>query len=117
MAIENAKITNAFLGFEDHGMLTVYLTLSMDGFTAGWGGMVLSNSNGFTPLFGKYISDILKTVGVSEWKDLIGKYVRAEENGIASPVTKIGNIIEDKWIDNATFFKGNDKFYETEVEK
>lgn len=105
MSIENAKITNAFLGYEDHGILTACLTLALDSYTVSWGGMALSNIYGYTPLFGKYISGILLTVGVSEWKDLVGKYVRVEENGIGSPVTKIGNIIEDKWLDNSTFFK------------
>lgn len=105
MAIENAKITNAFLGYEDHGILTVYLTIEGNSFATAWGGMTLGNSKGSTPLFGKYISEILETVGVSEWKDLVGKYVRVEENGIAAPVTKIGNVIEDKWLDNSTFFK------------
>ena len=105
MSIENAKITNAFLGYEDHGILTVCLTLALDSYTVRWGGMALSSIHGYTPLFGKYISGILLTVGVSEWKDLVGKYVRIEESGTGSPVTKIGNIIEDKWLDNSTFFK------------
>ena len=105
MSIENAKITNVFLGYEDHGILTVMLTLALDSYTVSWGGMALGNIHSYTPLFGEYISEILLTVGVSEWKDLVGKYVRIEESGIGSPVTKIGNIIEDKWLDNSTFFK------------
>lgn len=105
MSIENAKITNVFLGYEDHGILTVWLTLAFDSCTVSWGGIALSNIHGYTPLFGKYISEILLTVGVSEWKDLVGKYVRVEEGGIGYPVTKIGNIIEDKWLDDSKFFK------------
>lgn len=105
MSIENVKITNAFLGYEDNGILTVWLTLAFENCTTKWGGMALSNINGFTPLMGKYISKVLLTVGVSEWKDLVGKYVRVEDNGIGTPITKIGNIIEDKWLDNSTFFK------------
>ena len=108
MSIENVKITNAFLGYEDHGILTVYLTLALDSYTVSWGGRALGNIYGSTPLFGKYISEILLTVGVSEWKDLVGKYVRVEESG-GSPVTKIGNIIEDKWLDNSTFFKSTEE--------
>lgn len=105
MSIKNAKITSAFLGYEDHGILTVCLTLALDSYTVIFGGMALSSIHGYTPLFGKYISEILLTVGVSEWKDLVGKYVRVEESGIGSPVTKIGNIIEDTWLDNSAFFR------------
>ena len=33
-----------------------------------------------------------------------GKYIRFEDNGWGSTVTKIGNIIDDKWLDMRKFF-------------
>nr|DAF85767.1 MAG TPA: hypothetical protein [Siphoviridae sp. ctWT735] len=32
------------------------------------------------------------------------KYIRFEDNGLGSTVTKIGNIIEEKWLDLEEFF-------------
>lgn len=49
------------------------------------------------------ISKIL-VVGVDKWEDLPGKYIRIEYNGLGSTVTKIGNIIEEKWFDLKEFF-------------
>ena len=42
------------------------------------------------------ISKVLEVVGVDKWEDLPGKYIRFEDNGWGSKVTKIGNIIEEK---------------------
>ena len=50
------------------------------------------------------ISKILEVVGVDEWEDLPGKYIRIEYKGLGSTVTKIGNIIEGKWFDLNEFF-------------
>lgn len=50
------------------------------------------------------ISKILEVVGVDSWEKLPGKYIRFEDNGWGSTVTKIGNIIDDKWIDFKEFF-------------
>lgn len=48
------------------------------------------------------ISKILDVVGVNSWEDLPGKYIRFEND--CWLVTKIGNIMEDKWIDFKEFF-------------
>lgn len=48
------------------------------------------------------ISKVLEVVGVDKWEDLPGKYIRFEDNG--SIITKIGNIIEEKWFDIREFF-------------
>ena len=50
------------------------------------------------------ISKVLEVVGVDKWEDLPGKYIRFEDNGWGSKVTKIGNIIEEKWLDLEEFF-------------
>ena len=54
------------------------------------------------------ISEILDVVGVDKWEDLPGKYIRFEDGGWGSTVTKIGNIIKDKWFDMRNFF-GNEE--------
>lgn len=41
------------------------------------------------------ISEILDVVGVTKWEDLIGKYIRFEDNDFG---TKIGHITDDKWM-------------------
>lgn len=51
------------------------------------------------------ISKVLEVVGVDKWEDLPGKYIRFEDNGWGSAVTKIGNIIEEKWLDLEEFFR------------
>lgn len=50
------------------------------------------------------ISKILDVVGVDKWEDLPGKHIRFEDAGWGSTVTKIGNIITDKWFDMRGFF-------------
>lgn len=58
---------------------------------------------------------IMEVVGVRSWEDLKGKYVRYEDNGWGSRITKIGNIIKDDWIDIDDFMKNYD--YEDWIEK
>lgn len=50
------------------------------------------------------ISKVLEVVGVDKWEDLPGKYIRFEDNGWGSKVTKIGNIIEEKWLNLEELF-------------
>lgn len=52
------------------------------------------------------ISELLDVVGVDKWEDIPGKYILFEDNGRSSSITKIGNIIEDKWFDLEEFFGG-----------
>lgn len=58
---------------------------------------------------------IMEVVGVRSWEDLKGKYVRYEDNGWGSRITKIGNIIKEDWIDIDDFMKNYD--YEDWIEK
>lgn len=102
--IENAIITGTMLGREDHGVLTwiIYMEsrccVCYDRET---------KKRVFSAKSMGSISEVLRVVGVDKWEDLPGKYVRYEDNGMGSSVTKIGNIISDKWFDIAGFFKGD----------
>lgn len=112
MKISNAKITNVTLGYEDHGILTFYITLEIE--------------NGNTCVFGCYaldswdkeknkrvcsaksmecLTEIMNVVGVRNWEDLNGKYIRIEYNGLGSTIDTIGNIMKDDWFNIKEFFK------------
>ena len=110
MKIKNAKISSTMLGREDHGVMTFMIFINADGFNCGVGGYCLDEFNSATQTRAfraksmEVISKILEVVGVDEWEDLPGKYIRFEDNGLGSTVTKIGNIIEEKWLDLEEFF-------------
>ena len=109
--IENVKITKTFLGREDHGILTCYLTVEGYGFGVSIGGYCLDKYDehkkkrvAFYKSF-ELIDRILEVVGANSWEELQGKYIRVKSNGFGGRVTKIGNLIKDDWLDFDTFFK------------
>ena len=109
--IKNARITSTMLGREYHGILTFMIYIKFDSGThCGVGGYVLDEYDPvnkvriFKPKSMEVISKILDVVGVNSWEELPGKYIRFEDNGWGSMVTKIGNIMEDKWLDFKEFF-------------
>ena len=109
--IENAKITYADLSMEDHGVLCYTLTLEGAGWGCNYGGYVIGKGYlGAKKFEGsakgtEAIMRIMDTVGVSKWSELNGKYVRVVNNGWGSVITKIGNIISNKWFDEKEFFR------------
>lgn len=114
--IRNARITSTILGREDHGIVTLMIYIDAGNFSCGVGGFCLDefNTDSQTRVFRaksmKAVSEILNVVGVDKWEDLPGKYIRFEDNGWGSTVTKIGNIIDDKWFDRKNFFsEGEEK--------
>ena len=104
MTIENAKITNTHLGFEDHGILTAYIAIQGDHWGQSFGGYGLSPSNGNH--MAVFINETLKTVGVEKWEDLKDKPIRVDHE--FNNLKAIGHIIEDKW------FNIKEKFNSTE---
>ena len=116
--IKNYKIISTHLGYEDHGIFTFYLRLKgADGVHAYVGSYALDSpdtlSTGtltkriLTVKGATLIAKILDTVGVANWEELHGEYIRVEDNGLGSYITKFGNLIEDKWIDLDDYFKGD----------
>lgn len=114
--IKNYRITSTHLGYEDHGIFTFYLHLKgADGIHVSVGGYALDSPDNLgIGLLTKrsltfkgitLISKILDTVGVANWEGLNGQYIRVEDNGLGSYITKFGNLIEDKWIDLDDYFK------------
>ena len=109
--IKNAKIQSTMLGREDHGIMTfmIYIEAS-NGFFCGVGGYCLdefdptTKTRVFRAESMEAISKILEVVGVDRWEELPGKYIRFEDNGLGFTITKIGNIIDDKWFDIESYF-------------
>ena len=110
MEIKNAKITSTMLGREDHGIMTFMIFVELDGGSRGIGGYAIDQYNAetkgreFSPKGLEAISRILETVGVGEWEKLKGSYIRVEDNGWGERITKIGNLMKDKWFDMEEFF-------------
>ena len=110
MEIKNAKISSTMLGREDHGIMTFMIYIDACDLACGVGRYCLDEFNPATQtrVFRsesmEVISKILEVVGVDKWEDLPGKYIRFEDNGFGSNVTKIGNIIDEKWLDFEEFF-------------
>lgn len=108
--IKNARIQSTMLGREDHGVMTFMIYIDACDFSCGVGGFCLDEYSDdikariFRAESMEVISEILDVVGVDKWEDLPGKYIRFEDNGWRSPITKIGNIINDKWFDMKEFF-------------
>ena len=94
--IKNAIIESTMLGREDHGIMTFMIFIKSDK----WG----TKTRVFQAKSMEVISKILEVVGVKTWEELPGKYIRFEDRGLGSTVTKIGNIIEDEWFDIVEFF-------------
>ena len=51
------------------------------------------------------ISRILDVVGVDNWEDLPGKYIRIKDDGLGSTIDEIGNLMEEKWFNIRDFFQ------------
>ena len=108
--IINMKITNTYLTMRNHGVLTFNLTLEGSGYGVVYGGWVIGHGYlGAKEFLGsakgtEALMRIMDTVGVERWEDLPGKYVRVVSDGWGSTITKIGNIIDDKWFDAKEFF-------------
>ena len=106
--IENVKITDTFLGREDHGILTCYLTVEGGGFGVSIGGYCIEKYDEHKKkrvVCFDIIERIMEVVGVNNWEELQGKHIRVNINGFGSRVTKIGNITKDDWLDFVTFFE------------
>ena len=96
---ENATIAKAYLGFEDHGILTAMLEFDFGGTVQGFGGYGFDHqpTDVWIPSANcaLFIRRILDTVGVSAWHELVGRHVRARRGG--GTITAIGHIVKDQW--------------------
>ncbi len=113
MEIRNAKITDTFLGREDHGILTFVIHVEFGGCCCGIGFYALDHYDReltkrvFSPKSMEAISRILETVGVDSWEELQGKYIRIKEKGWGQTIDEIGNLMDDKWFNLKEFFSSD----------
>ena len=115
MEIRNARIKSVKLGREDHGIMTFMIFIDFGGdcisISCGIGGYALDyydkalDKRVFSPKSMETISNILDVVGVDNWEDLPGKYIRVKDYGWGTTIHDIGNILEDKWFNIAEFFE------------
>ena len=115
MEIKNAKISSTMLGREDHGIMTFMIFINFGGdccsVSCGIGGYALDyydkalDKRVFSPKSMEVISNILDVVGVDNWEDLPGKYIRIKDYGLGTSIRDIGNILENKWFNIAEFFE------------
>lgn len=106
----NREIVNAIIKdakiYLDGQFLSYELQLEWAGCGMNFGGHVLSIMNDEQSTDGgcKFIGEILNTVGVTEWGQLKGRYVRIIINTDFRSAYGIGNIIEDKWLIPVEFY-------------
>lgn len=109
--LENAKITHADLSMADYGCLTLAISLEGNNWGTVFGGYCIGKGYLGATRFagsGKGIEEIMRimdVVGVDNFSELKGKYVRVEVETGSSPIKKIGHIIKDKWFDYNEFYK------------
>lgn len=90
--IVNKKIKSTKIGFCGRGLFSSMINFDDQGF----GGCLLYTSAEDKGNYaGHYMARILETVGVENWEDLKGQYVRVDRDW--SRVYGIGHITEDKW--------------------
>jgi len=102
--ITNGRISSTSLGFERGVFLTAWIYIDHTGGGQGFGGYVLKiedKPNEFD-FCGEFLQNVLSTVGVEKWEDLVGKYVRIDYDN--SKIHRIGNIIKEVWYDPAENF-------------
>lgn len=111
--IHNARITHIDLSSEDHGCLSLEMALDGGGWGCVYGGYKLGTAGTYMKeeaLCGsaaglECIIRIMHTLGVDRFTELNGKYIRVATKGWGSSISIIGNIINDKWFDQKSFFE------------
>ena len=107
--ILNGKITFTRLG-EEHGCLSVKLTIEGAGWGCGFGDYCLdywctkagehSSSDGYGAII-----ELMKTLEVESWEDLKGQYVRVEFEDWGGKILRIGHLMKDKWFSFKEYFE------------
>jgi hypothetical protein len=110
--IRNAKITGVDLSMADHGCLTMFIWIHADHFDCGIGGYCLGH--GYLGADDEFfdgsakgtesIARIMDVIGVEKFSQIKGKVIRIVDEGLGKSINIFGNIIEDKWFDEKSFF-------------
>ena len=103
--IKNAKITQTFLGLEDHGIFTATITLDYGGSGQSFGGYSFSGEEipAKSDYCGYFVRRVMEIVGVNSWEELKGEKIRVKASH--SKVEAIGNLLEGNWFNPGQEFK------------
>ena len=110
--IRNAKITKVDLTMADQGCLFMFIWVEADHFGAGIGGYCLGHgylgaddeSFDGSAKGTESILRIMDVIGVEKFSQIEGKFIRIVDEGLGRPVNIFGNIVDDKWFDEKSFF-------------
>lgn len=100
---KNAQIERVSFGKDDHGIMSLMLFLKYNGSGQGFGGYALdtwdeSRKRRVGTAYGmEWIMRLMDTVGVTDFSDFVGLYVRVEAD--RNKVYRIGHFLEEKWFD------------------
>ena len=114
--VENALIKDVSISMASHGCLTFFLYLEGSGWSCNFGGYCIGTgylgSGNFEAENGKGLvamMHIMDVVGVETWEGLKGKYCRVGHVPWGSVISKIGNVIEDRWFNIDEFFSNKEE--------
>jgi hypothetical protein len=98
METVNARIVDVAIEIEDHGLLTMMVTVDYGGSRQGFGGFA-HHSEHYSGIGVKsleiFIWNLLDVTGTSKLSNVVGKSVRVKKNhGL---IKGIGHFLEDKW--------------------
>lgn len=87
----NAQIRRVRLGYEGHGALTAMVEFQWGSFIQSFPHYILNG-----PFCALFVKGMIDAVGVQDWEDLQGRYVRLQLDGNRPPLA-VGHIVEDRW--------------------
>lgn len=90
MEVKNAKIRNAWIGIEDHGIMTSMIDVDYGGSGQGFGGYDLRGERMY-----QWVDGVTRAVGVERWDDLVGKVVRVQTDGLIRGIS--GPLENSEW--------------------
>ena len=99
MEIVNVQIARTHFGYEDHGILTVYVFYDGSGIGGGMGGYGFTK---YPAAHAKMMDELIQVFEVDSWEKLPGQYARVECD-LGRPTRKIGHLMKDKWFDIEEF--------------
>ena len=106
MEIKNAVIEDVHISNEEHGVLSMWLTLDYGGAGQGFGGYLLYSpriKGSAKNYCGHFIWRVLEIVGVNSIHQIKGKTIRVKADN--SKVHAIGHILKDDWFNPTEEFE------------
>ncbi|MDT2850163.1 hypothetical protein P7H60_13495 [Vagococcus carniphilus] len=102
--VVNAEIISTKLGFEGHGIFTLFIGLRFESGNIGFGNFALDQwcdkevKRTGSQLGIDVIMRIIKIAGVKNWEELEGQYIRINKVGLGESLTYIGHLVNDDWL-------------------